>query len=156
MHEATATSAGVLSGQYTDTTYRVRSTYYAVHTKRGAGPDAPKTLRVEYEIGFNEWQKEWVCVEHTGFARRKAEAWWSARSDEPCPTSAEAAVDVATRGGLRAPTDVTVRQTAGDDFDRIVSYVLADPAPAREPGADEDEPAYTSAWDDDLDDEPPF
>ena len=49
---------------------------YAVHTKRDADDDAPKTMRVDYRVGFNLWQSEWVCFEHTGYARRKAEAWW--------------------------------------------------------------------------------
>ena len=50
-------------------------TFYAVHEKRDAAPDAPRTLRVEYKIGFNEYVSEWVCFEHDGFARQKAESW---------------------------------------------------------------------------------
>jgi DNA repair protein RadD len=154
-HEAKASTAGVLSGQHTDIDHAVRSVYYAVHTKRGADENAPKSLRVEYEIGWGQWQKEWVYVEHQGFARRKAEAWWGERSQEPCPTSAADAVDLATHGYLAEPTHITVRETAGEEFPRIVACRLgAIPAP-REPGADEDEPVPVSAWAD-LDDEPPF
>ncbi|MBA3709958.1 MAG: hypothetical protein H0W83_14200, partial [Planctomycetes bacterium] len=82
-HEREASSAGVLSGQVTTSEYVVRDTFFAVHQKRGAPPDAPKSLRVEYEIGLNRYQKEWICFEHTGFARGKAELWWRARSREP-------------------------------------------------------------------------
>jgi len=154
-HEAKASTAGVLSGQHTDTVYGLRSVFYAVHTKRGADESAPKTLRVEYETGWNQWQKEWVCVEHQGFARRKAERWWAERSDEPCPTTAAEAVAMAEAGCLAEPTAITVRQTAGEEFDRIVEYELGTKPVMREPGADENEPVPVSAWDD-LDDEPPF
>ena len=154
-HEAKASTAGVWSGQFTDTEYEVRSVYYAEHTKRGADESTPKTLRVEYEIGWNKWQKEWVCVEHQGFARRKAEAWWSERSQEPCPTAAADAVDLAERGCLAEPTHIMVRETAGEEFPRIVACRLGPIPMPREPGADEDEPVPVSAWGD-LDDEPPF
>jgi DNA repair protein RadD len=154
-HEAQAGTAGVLSGQFTDTAHDVRSVFYAVHTKRGADDDTPKTLRVEYEIGWNQWQKEWVCVEHQGYARTKAEAWWRLRSDEPCPSSAAEAVALAEAGCLAEPVWVTVRQTAGEEFDRIVDYHLSDKPEQREPGMDEDEPIPVRAWTD-LDDEPPF
>lgn len=47
----TASSAGVLSGQVDYTDYEVQGTYYAVHEKRYADPDTPKTMRVDYQIG---------------------------------------------------------------------------------------------------------
>ncbi|MFW5829498.1 MAG: helicase-related protein [Planctomycetota bacterium] len=154
-HEAHAGTAGVLSGQFTDTELAVRSVFYAVHSKRGADESAPKTLRVEYEIGWGRWQKEWVCVEHQGYARRKAEAWWAARSHEPCPTSAATAVALAEQGCLAEPSQITVRQTAGEEFDRIIDYRLGERPALREPGMDEEEmvPAGTC---DLLDEEPPF
>jgi DNA repair protein RadD len=52
-HEGEASSAGVLSGQVTVIEYAVRDVFYAIHQKRGAPPEAPKTLRVEYEVGLN-------------------------------------------------------------------------------------------------------
>lgn len=156
-HESRASTAGVLTGQFTDTEYAVRSVFYAVHVKRGGDERGPKTLRVEYEIGWNRWQKEWICVEHSGYARTKAEAWWRDRCDLPCPTSAAEAEELASRRLLTEPTHITVRETAGEEFPRIVSYRLSPKATSREPGADEDEPAPVGAWASyDDDDEPPF
>jgi DNA repair protein RadD len=152
-HEAHASSAGVLSGQHTDIDHAVQSVFYAVHTKRGADESTPKTLRVEYQIGLNRWQREWVCVEHQGYARTKAEAWWAERSDEPCPTSAAEAVAMANAGCLAEPVQITVRQTAGEDFPRIVAYRLGDKPEPREPGEDRDEPYVCTTLDDE---EPPF
>jgi hypothetical protein len=67
-HEPTASNAGILSGEATHTEYDVFDVTYAVHTKRDADEDAPKTMRVDYRVGFNLWQSEWVCLEHTGYA----------------------------------------------------------------------------------------
>ena len=54
-HEPEASSASVLSGQVTNTVYEVQDVTYYVHTKRGAGADTPKTMRVEYQVDFNEF-----------------------------------------------------------------------------------------------------
>lgn len=48
-----ASTAGVLSGQTSRTDYEVAEVFYAVHEKRHADPDTPKTVRVDYRIGFN-------------------------------------------------------------------------------------------------------
>jgi DNA repair protein RadD len=155
-HQAKASTAGVLSGQYVDTEHVVRSVSYAVHTKRGADESVPKTLRVEYETGWNQWVKEWICVEHQGYARAKAEVWWKARTDEPFPGSAAQAVAHASQGGLAEPTHITVRETAGEEFPRIVAYRLGPKVAGREPGADEEEPVPVGAWADYDDEEVPF
>jgi DNA repair protein RadD len=156
-HEREASSAGVLSGQVTTTEYAVRDTFYAVHQKRGAPPEAPKSLRVEYEVGLNQVHKEWVCFEHTGFARGRAEAWWRARTSLPVPATTAEACRLACAGGLAPATHITVRTVAGDDFERITDHRLG-PAPvAREPGDDRDEPAFAMAGASAAyDDEPPF
>lgn len=38
-------------------------------------PEKPPTMRVEYQCGM-AIHREWVCFEHSGFARGKAEQWW--------------------------------------------------------------------------------
>jgi len=123
-HEATATSAGVLSGQATDTEYEVLDVYYSVHIKRNADENAPRTMRVDYRVGLNQWISEWICVEHEGYASQKAEAWWRRRSPDPIPDSAERAVEIAEAGGLCVTRRIKVRSVAGERFDRIVGYVL--------------------------------
>lgn len=130
-HESEASSANVLSGQITHTVYEVQDVTYYVHTKRGTDPDAPKTMRVEYQVGFNEFVSEWVCFEHTGFARRKAEAWWRRRSPDPVPATAERAVELAEAGALADTHSITVRSVAGEPYDRVVDYELGElPEPA--------------------------
>ncbi len=125
-HDPTASAEGVLSGQVTETAYPVRDVYYCVHTKQGADDDAPKTMRVDYRVGLYQSKSEWVCFEHTGFPRQKAELWWRARSNDPVPATAQQAVDVANAGGLAATKSITVRSVAGEKFDRIVDYQLGE------------------------------
>jgi DNA repair protein RadD len=128
-HEAKASEAGILSGQVTTTTCPVRDVCYSVHTKRGAGPDAPRSMRVDYKVGWNEYKSEWICFEHDGYARQKAMHWWRRRSKEPVPETAEEAVAVAQNGRLAPTREITVRNMTGDDYDRIVGYELGDIPP---------------------------
>ncbi len=76
---------------------------YARHDK----PGKPPSLRVEYQCGMNAHQ-EWVCLEHSGYARQKAATWWANRAPGvPLPNSVEAALAVTP--GLRAPREIAVR-----------------------------------------------
>jgi DNA repair protein RadD len=129
-HDAQASSAGILSGQVTITKYAVRDVYYGVHKKRDAPDNAPRTMRVDYKVGWHEYKSEWVCFEHTGYARQKAVAWWRQRSQEPVPETAEEAVALAQAGRLAPTREITVRSIAGEDFDRIVGYELGDIPPS--------------------------
>jgi len=132
-HEAAATSAGILSGQVTRTQERVLGVAYAVHFKRNDPTgDAPPTMRVDYRVGINQWFSEWICIEHFGFARRKAERWWEARSHELVPTTVEEAVDLANAGALAKTLTITVEQRAEEKFPRVVDHELGDRPPRLE------------------------
>jgi DNA repair protein RadD len=126
-HEATASEAGILSGEVTLSSYPVDSVIYSVHTKRNASQAAPKTLRVDYFVsGGFDCQSEWICLEHDSgsFPHRKAAAWWQARSPDPLPLTAERAVEIIEGGGLAETLEITVRSVTGERFDRVVDYVL--------------------------------
>lgn len=142
-HEAKASDAGILSGQVTDTEYEVRDVTWSVHKKRDAPDDAPKSMRVDYRLGLDHWQSEWICVEHDGYARDKAEMWWQRRSHDPVPDTAERAVELAEAGALCATEKIVVRSVAGEKFDRIVGYKLASLP----------EPESVPVWNDTFDDE---
>ena len=124
-HDQRASTEGILSGQVTETEYEVVDVGYRVHQKRGAEDDHPRTMRVDYFSDLNTSVSEWVCCEHTGFARGKAEKWWHERSDEPMPESAEDAVAMAQAGALCETLAVTVRRVAGEKYDRIVAHRLS-------------------------------
>jgi DNA repair protein RadD len=135
-HDASASTAGILSGQIEDTDYSVYDTLYNIHIKRSAGPGDPPTLRVQYAVGLNQWISEWVCFEHTGYARNKAEGWWRARSNEPIPNTVQEAIELAEAGALAETEQITVRSITGQKYDRIINYRLG-PKPPLLDGSDE-------------------
>ena len=137
-HDATASTEGILSGQVTTTEHPVRNVYYSVHTKRGAPDDAPKTLRVDYRLGFNNYQSEWICFEHTGWARLRAQSWWRKRSNAPAPESAAEAVALSEAGALCETKAITVRSVVGENYDRVIGYELGEKPRWREPGMDDE------------------
>jgi len=125
-HDARATSMDILSGDVTVETYPVQEVTYAIHTKRDALPDAPRTMRVTYQIGFNDWQSEWICFEHTGYARYKAELWWRKRSNNPVPQSVEVAVGLAECGALAPTHHIVIEQKSGEKYAHIIGYQLGE------------------------------
>jgi DNA repair protein RadD len=136
-HEATASTEGILTGDPVTTEHEVHDVFYSVHQKRGAPEDAPRTMRVEYKLGFYRYQSEWICFEHTGWARRKAESWWRRRSNVPVPRTSEEAVEFANDGALCETSKIWVRSVEGEKYDSIVGYELGDKRFWREPGSDD-------------------
>ncbi len=125
-HGSQASREGILTGEITDTEFEVLDVAYHVHKKRDAPEDSPRTMRVDYRLGLDDWQSEWVCIEHAGFARQKAMAWWRLRSPDPFPESAQRAVEIAQGSGLASTRKITVRTVAGEKYDRIIAYDLGD------------------------------
>ncbi|WP_419194109.1 DEAD/DEAH box helicase [Novipirellula herctigrandis] len=125
-HDAEASEAGVLSGEVTDIEYNVQDIIYRIHRKRDADEDAPRCLRVDYMIGLDHWQSEFICIEHTGYAKAKANVWWSQRCLDPCPNNAEEALDIANAGLLASPERITVQSITGQKYDRITKQTLGE------------------------------
>lgn len=156
-HDSSASDENILSGVIEEDIYDVKSVSYYQHFKRGAAEGAPTTMRVDYEIGFYRYKSEWVCFEHTGYARTKAESWWRARSELPVPENVEEAVELARSGWLADTQQITVRSVSGEKFDRIVNYVLGE-KPEYISYEEESEPEGEFAWPEGWggDDEIPF
>lgn len=109
--------------------YEVSRVAYSRHVGKSGIP----TLRVDYFSGFLRVASEWVCLEHTGYARQKAERWWKARdvkaqSDPYCPDIIdEWAINDAGRD-LKTPTAILVRTLPGKNtFPEIVKYEWSTP-----------------------------
>lgn len=124
-HEPSASEAGILAGQIRTAEHEVVEVRYSVHQKYG-DPDAPTTMRVRYYLkGLLQQQSEWICFNHTGWARSKAESWWRARSNAPIPKTVEDAVEMANQGALALPVSIQVRTITGEKYpDRIVGAEL--------------------------------
>lgn len=81
----------------------VDQTSYARHDK----PGKPPSLRVDYRCGLLV-HREWICLEHQGYARDKAVAWWRRRAPEvPVPDTIEEALRVCQ--ALKTPTQICIR-----------------------------------------------
>ena len=127
-HDAKPTEYAIISGE--PRTGHVRAVWYHVHEKRG-NPDAPKTLRVDYSIGFNDTVSEWICCEHDGFARKKAEKWWNERCGVPCPYTAAEAVKIAQAGFLRKPDTIEIEPDG--KYQRVKSATFSADIPSPKP-----------------------
>lgn len=118
-HEAVAdASTSILSkgaAQWVD----VDAVRYYTHTKLGS----PSSLRVEYSGGFTT-HKEWVCLQHSGLARSKAEQWWLRAGARPIPSTVEEALR--RQRELKRPEQICVRpsgkyfEVVGVRFERAV------------------------------------
>jgi DNA repair protein RadD len=89
----------------TDVTFRV-------HEKIGSRT----SMKVTYRCGLSFFD-EWVCLEHDGFARQKAETWWRQNGGQlPVPTTVREGI--ARQGELTLPAEILVRPEG--KFTRVV------------------------------------
>lgn len=111
-------------------TYPIDRVSYARHQK----PGSPDSLRAEYWCGLRIVAREWVCLDHQGFARAKAERWWAQRNPEGfgfVPGSVDQAFEWLDDGfELRKPESITINESG--KYPEIVNYQWE---PAYEPHA---------------------
>ena len=127
-HEERASSVGVISGEVTEEDWDVEFSDACVWEKRGAPPGTPRTVRVTYYLALNHSVSEWLCPEHTGYARRKFERWWRehAAPECPMPSTAEEVTEHFFAGMIRTVNRIKVRRVAGQKFPEIVGYELGE------------------------------
>ena len=134
-HQANADTDSQLTGEVPPETWLVESCKWGTHYKKN-DPEAPPTLRIDYECQPVEGPtgnlsakhvSEWVCVEHTGFARVKAVDWWQARSVADMPDTVDEALDLLNRGACRMPSRVTIVKEG--KYVRLKSCVFEDAIP---------------------------
>jgi DNA repair protein RadD len=70
-HEEKASDADILSKWKKPEEVEIQSVYYSRHSKTGK----PDSLRVDYYYGMIDKYSEWICLQHEGFAKRKAMQW---------------------------------------------------------------------------------
>lgn len=81
----------------------VHDVSYSRHDKLGGQP----SLKVTYSCGLKS-HSEWVCIEHQGYARQKADEWWRKRAPGcPVPLTVDQAIAEAAR--LARPSAISVR-----------------------------------------------
>ena len=124
MHGAKPGSKSIISSDEPDVA-KVDGVMVAVHRKPG-GADS---LRVEYRCGLSVY-REWVCLDHEGYARNKARGWWRSRfPGDAAPSVEEAAGDMFLPARLnQITTAVHVRRKGR--YWQVVGHDLKIGAPA--------------------------
>ena len=114
---SSASKSAALSDEAELKWHAVGSIRVNVHLKKGGDESTPKTLAIAYyasEIAIGSpIARQWICVEHSGFARVKAEKWWKRWSKEPLSANADIACEAIesglASGALEAPKAIGVR-----------------------------------------------
>jgi DNA repair protein RadD len=115
----TASNATILASMAAPEPIRISNITYRRHSKEGS----PDSLRVDYWDGYKVAASEWVCIEHHGYARQKAQLWWERRTCYPFPRTVTDALEIT--GGLRRPSSITIvkngkfQEIRGYDFARV-------------------------------------
>jgi DNA repair protein RadD len=114
--DAKVSYAALLSAQREQslTWHNVTRVDYRLHRKLGK----PDSMRVDYYSGLLRCASEWVCFEHTGYARQKAEDWWRRREYTNIPFTTQEAIDLANL--LREPTRIATKQNG--KFTEVKEY----------------------------------
>ncbi|MBY0490607.1 MAG: DEAD/DEAH box helicase [Gemmatimonadaceae bacterium] len=113
---------------------------YALHRSKDPAKTIP-TLRVDYFFHFQLVASEYICVEHVGFARDKAAAWWADHLGGPCPRTVAEALEAAP--GLEVPIAIALERDGR--YERVVNwrYVEAPAAPSADRNC-----VFCARWDD--------
>lgn len=105
--------------QQTVTWHDVTRVEYRVHQKEGK----PDSLRVDYYSGILQIASEWVCFDHGGYARQKADAWFQKRKPPQythSPGSVHQILEwIADGFQLEVPTKIATRRNG--KFTEVVS-----------------------------------
>ena len=76
LHNAKASERSILSD--TPETCKVDAVFCTRHKKEGS----PDSLKVQYRCGLKMF-REWICLDHEGYAGQKAYGWWERRFGRP-------------------------------------------------------------------------
>jgi len=87
--------------------FKVQKCLYRLHEKKNKEGVRlkPPSMKVSYFCGLQMFD-EWICLEHSGYAGKRAKDWWRQRhAEEPPPTVYQALEKVSQ---LRVPTRIRV------------------------------------------------
>ena len=79
---------------------------YKLHQKEGK----PDSMRVDYYGGLLRVASEWVCFNHVGYARQKAENWWMRREQKSMPSGTQDALEWLEFHDIEEPARIATRK----------------------------------------------
>ncbi|HES76515.1 MAG TPA: DEAD/DEAH box helicase [bacterium] len=113
-----ASDAPVMAAQIKPKRHEITRVTYAEHIKDGSRP----TLRVEYWAGMLIVAREWVCLEHAGFAGNKAKRWWGQRASRTyLPTTVNQAMEW-INGGYQLQQPKAIHVAINGKYPEIIDY----------------------------------
>jgi len=119
-HDASASDAPMMSTEAAEQIETHRVTRCAYHRHQGVGK--LPVLRVDYYSGFHRVASDWVCIEHQGYPRAKAAAWWFRRAPGvPMPETVAAAMELHALDDL-LQTPASIRIDTRPKYPEIVGY----------------------------------
>jgi len=97
--------------------FDVTGVTYDIHNK----PGKPSSMKVSYFSGNLQSFSEWICLDHQGFARKKAVQWIKERADvNDSLLSTEEMVRFGKKGKIREPDQIKV--LTGRKYPEIVGF----------------------------------
>jgi DNA repair protein RadD len=100
---STAGTNEIIKGDFATIEYiNVDRVIYHRHSKQGM----PTSMKVSYYSGLDRYT-EYVCLEHKGYAKGKAQQWWIQRHNSPPPKTTEEALSYSSL--LKCPKKIRVR-----------------------------------------------
>lgn len=105
-HDATASNADIMSKEESLLLDTTMIQYHKHLSKSGKF-----TLKVEYICGI-KIHTEYICLEHEGYAREKAEKWWLDRAltEEGIPNTVDEALEEIQDLGIKEPHKIMVKK----------------------------------------------
>jgi DNA repair protein RadD len=119
--DAKLSYAALLSAQQqaVSTWHDVSRVDYKLHRK----PGKPDSMRVDYYDGLLCVASEWVCFEHTGYARQKAVDWWCKRTLNNLPLGVEGVLRWLANNSIAQPTRIATRKNG--KYTEVKEYEFA-------------------------------
>lgn len=116
-HEERAAGGALLSGQKAPPRWEdVTGVMFRRHTKRG---NNTRVLKVTYMFGMLDKVDEYICLEHTGYARKKAIDWWDKMTGgAKRPVTVDEAID--RQKEIKLPVRVNVQKEG--KYERVIGY----------------------------------
>ena len=118
-HEAKADDESQVTGAMPPEEWIVKDVVFRVHVpKRDADAVVTPSVRVDYVVSktdeggnlANTTIAEWICPQHSGFARNKFLAWWDAHSICDPPDNSADCVELMKLGTCRWPGGIVTKK----------------------------------------------
>jgi DNA repair protein RadD len=119
--DAKLSYAALLSAQMQAVTtwHDVSKVVYGRHSKEGK----PDSMRVDYYDGLRCVANEWVCFNHLGYAKQKAQDWWINRNKTFMPSKVSEALDYLQSQKIKEPTRIATRKNG--KYTEVKEYEFA-------------------------------